>query len=242
MNSSGADAESRQVNRRTLLGGKVSRRSLMTATPLAAMGGIALAGGTLAARQTAVTLRSDTATPHRYPGSPDEVSQSLRFFTPEEARAVEAVAARLILGPVDDPGAVQAGVVRYIDTKLAQFRDADEVDRDGSRSHLNYRVIYHLGAPALDRYAQTRFGSLFHQLRVDRQDDVLRVLGDGGGQTPAAQDLVEQAEQVFGELDPGLFLTTVRTDVIEGMSSDLAYGGFPGTSQPALEHRAHLGH
>lgn len=43
-----------------------------------------------------------------------------RFFTPGEARTVSAICGRII--PDDrDPGAVQAGVVNYIDTQLAGF-------------------------------------------------------------------------------------------------------------------------
>ena len=44
----------------------------------------------------------------------------LRFFTPGEARTVEAVAARLIPGDEGDPGAREAGVVTFIDFALAR--------------------------------------------------------------------------------------------------------------------------
>jgi hypothetical protein len=43
-----------------------------------------------------------------------------RFFTVDEARTVEAVCAQII--PEDqDPGAVSAGVVRFMDTQLTRF-------------------------------------------------------------------------------------------------------------------------
>ena len=45
---------------------------------------------------------------------------SWRFFTAEEARTLEAVCAQII--PEDqDPGAVRAGVVRFMDTQLTRF-------------------------------------------------------------------------------------------------------------------------
>src|SRR5581483_3910260 len=43
----------------------------------------------------------------------------LLFFTPEEARTVDAISARLIPGTPDDPGAHEAGVVTFIDYMLS---------------------------------------------------------------------------------------------------------------------------
>ena len=42
-----------------------------------------------------------------------------QVFTPHEARTVEAVAARILPGTPDDPGAREAGVITYIDNMLA---------------------------------------------------------------------------------------------------------------------------
>jgi gluconate 2-dehydrogenase gamma chain len=46
-----------------------------------------------------------------------------RFFSVEEARAVEAFTARIVPGSPEDPGAREACVVSYVDGKLAGFRD-----------------------------------------------------------------------------------------------------------------------
>jgi gluconate 2-dehydrogenase gamma chain len=43
----------------------------------------------------------------------------LQFFTPEEARTLDAFVARLLPGTPDDPGAREAGVVTFIDNMLA---------------------------------------------------------------------------------------------------------------------------
>lgn len=43
----------------------------------------------------------------------------LKFFTPQEARAVDAFTARLLPGTPEDPGAREAGVVYYIDHLMA---------------------------------------------------------------------------------------------------------------------------
>lgn len=270
-----------EQSRRTWLGRSISRRSVLATTPLAAVAGFTAA--CTPTRGSTATPEGNTLAPDRAPTPPPEVPQTLRFFTEEEARAVEAATARIIPGDADDPGAVEAGVVRYIDAKLADHEafaeptyhsgpfanhdtedapgievDEDQLYRYGYQSHLTPREIYHLGVPALDRYSQTRFGSLFHLLPEERQDDVLRVLdavgqrseeaadvgndggedsgnenggedngngnGNGNGEEVSEQ-LMDQAEDIFGELDPGLFFTTLRTDTIEGMFSDPAYGG-----------------
>lgn len=43
------------------------------------------------------------------------------FFTAREAATVDSIIGRMIPGTADDPGAREAGVLSYIDTKLAQF-------------------------------------------------------------------------------------------------------------------------
>ena len=45
----------------------------------------------------------------------------LSFFTPDEARAVEAITARFIPGTPEDPGAREACVTGYIDRKLSTY-------------------------------------------------------------------------------------------------------------------------
>jgi gluconate 2-dehydrogenase gamma chain len=55
------------------------------------------------------------------PPSRPEGAAIYSFFTASEAETVDAVIGRLIPGTADDPGAREAGVLTYIDTKLAQF-------------------------------------------------------------------------------------------------------------------------
>lgn len=256
-------------------------RRTVTRRMLLGSGGL-LAGGLLAqacsSPQAPVPVEGDVTVPLRPPTPPEELPGAYAFFTDEEARAVEAVVARIVPGSDEDPGAVQAGVPRYIDSKLARFESFAEptylqqpfaagvepgeepppgtvgipradLYRYGYQSGNTPHDVYRAGLPALDRYSQTRFGTLFAELSEDRQDAVLMVLeasqqqqedegssggaggvdegqqGGGGSRNgPPAQD-VEQARQVFGDVDPGEFFTTVRVDTIEGMFSDPVYGG-----------------
>lgn len=54
----------------------------------------------------------------------------------------------------------------------------------------------------------------------DDEDD-----GDESIVDQVTDDQMDQAEDVFADLPPGLFFDTIRTDTIEGMFSDPSYGG-----------------
>lgn len=61
-----------------------------------------------------------SATPVATPGQAgaDGLREALQFFNDDEAAVVEALAARIMPGTPDDPGAREAGVVYYIDKRL----------------------------------------------------------------------------------------------------------------------------
>jgi gluconate 2-dehydrogenase gamma chain len=56
------------------------------------------------------------------PSQPPLNCNILTFFSPDEARTVDAITARLIPGDAQDPGAREACVVSYLDQKLARFQ------------------------------------------------------------------------------------------------------------------------
>ena len=73
-----------------------------------------------------------------------------RFFTPSEARTVDAVCERLI--PADrDPGAKFAGVVNYIDIQL-------------TRAFRKHRQTYRQGLAEMDAASYAKFGQPFADL------------------------------------------------------------------------------
>jgi gluconate 2-dehydrogenase gamma chain len=265
-------------------GPTVTRRSVLKS--LSVLGSAGLVGGATLAGCTPDTTspagtRGAAGTddgvhqPERSPLPPGEAPDSIRFFTDQEARLLEAVLARLVPGDDRDPGAVQMGVATYIDGKLADstpyaeptythgpFASAyekapsevkeDEVPvaetqlyRYGHQGRRPPQETYRLGLGALDRYAQTRYGRFFADLGPERQDEILVVLddhqqrseasgqvtgsgaegSDDGAEISTSDDVLDQAEEVFGEVDPGGFFSMVRTDTIEGMFADPAYGG-----------------
>jgi gluconate 2-dehydrogenase gamma chain len=128
------------------------------------------------------------------------VSEALLFLNRVEARTVEAIAARIIPGDDDDPGAVQAGAVGYVDGALAGY-------------HRDLQDLYRRSLRALDEHCRAAHGAPFAQLAPDVQDGVLAVLdaGRATGDGPAP---------IVFELFP-----LIRTHVIEGTFCDPAYGG-----------------
>lgn len=131
----------------------------------------------------------------------------------------------------------------------------DHLYRYGFQSSADPQQIYREGLAALDLVSEARFGAPFADLTEEQQDDVLLVLEavgtreeavpdsdnvndpDGGGSDGNDEDddtgedeevpeaLLDGAEEIFGDLSPGLFFSTVRQDTIEGMFGDPAYGG-----------------
>jgi gluconate 2-dehydrogenase gamma chain len=82
-----------------------------------------------------------------------------RFFTSEEAAAVEAMCEQII--PQDsDAGARQAGVVNYIDLQL-------------TRHFKPYQSAYRQGLAAIDAESRAQFGKPFAGLPFARQTEIL---------------------------------------------------------------------
>lgn len=91
----------------------VTRREFVAR--MSALGAIWLAGAAACREQA-----DPEQTTHAMPPERAAPPQELRAFTPEQAREVEAVAARII--PADEtPGAREAGVIWFIDGALATW-------------------------------------------------------------------------------------------------------------------------
>ena len=85
-----------------------------------------------------------------------------RFLTLEEANTLEAVCAHII--PADrDPGAVQAGVVNFIDRQLMG-------------PYRRQQAAYRAGLAAIDEAAVAKFGKSFVDLDAPRQRALLESL------------------------------------------------------------------
>ncbi|MBX6343052.1 MAG: gluconate 2-dehydrogenase subunit 3 family protein, partial [Thermomicrobiaceae bacterium] len=94
------------------------------------------------------------------------VDGGLQFFSAEEAETVEALAARILPGSPDDPGAREAGVVTYIDRALAG-------------PYARWQSAYRAGVRAVNAFAARRYGRPLAALDEAAQDAVLAALERG---------------------------------------------------------------
>lgn len=150
----------------------------------------------------------------------------MRFFTLEEAAAIEALAERFFPCTDEGPGATDAKVVAFIDGQLASpWGQGDRMYREGPfakadhaghgwQSPLTPAEAYRYGLSALEDYVAREFnGRSIRELRDAELDDVLQILADG-------------AIDTFGdELSAELFFTLLKDNIAEGLFSDPMYGG-----------------
>jgi gluconate 2-dehydrogenase gamma chain len=100
---------------------RISRRLLLERTGVVvAAAGLAGCGTTERRRPVSADVNAE-GLPAPPPSQAPLNCQIFSFFTPEEARTVDAFTSRLIPGDAGDPGAHEACVVLYIDAKLARF-------------------------------------------------------------------------------------------------------------------------
>jgi gluconate 2-dehydrogenase gamma chain len=126
------------------------------------------------------------------------MSPVLHFLNRAEAATLDALAARIIPGDADDPGAREAQAVVYIDRALAGFlRDQ--------------QTPYRVGLRRLDTFTGERYGRRFAELGADEQDEILGELD---------RRAVEDRDDPLGHL----FLV-VREHVVQGVFCDPSHGG-----------------
>jgi gluconate 2-dehydrogenase gamma chain len=139
------------------------------------------------------------------------MTADLVFFNAAEARDVEALAARIVPGDADDPGAREAGVLVYIDRAV-----------EGAYREL--QAAYRRGLAELERHCRDEARASFADLGVDRQDALLTELDRlavelAAGEAPDA----DPRRLVLAEL-----YEMVRQHTLEGLFGDPAYGGNAG--------------
>ena len=143
-----------------------------------------------------------------------EDSVALTFFNDEEARAVAAIAERIIPGNGEDAGATEAGVVYYIDRAL-------------SGVSADLQVVYRLGLRGLEELCRAEHGQSVAELDVETQDALVRrFLGPEEGNAPSG--LMFGPEDQLAGVDLGIvsrLLTIIREHTVEGYFCDPVYGG-----------------
>jgi gluconate 2-dehydrogenase gamma chain len=122
----------------------------------------------------------------------------LHFLNRTEAATIDAIAARIVPGSPEDPGAREAQAVVFIDRALAGFlRDQ--------------QTPYRIGLRRLDEYTRERFGRAFAELGDAEQDEVLT-------------ELDERSQAEDGD-SLGKLFAVVREHVVQGTLCDPSHGG-----------------
>lgn len=144
------------------------------------------------------------------PAAPAPVAEPYVFqsFNEADAATMSAIVERIIPQDENGPGAIQAGVPRYIDRLLA----SDQNERYGPNNpNQTLHEAYAAGLKALDAYSQQSQGGPFASLSPEKQDAVLEAM-----EKNQAQGFTPNSRTFFGLL---------RDHTMEGMFCDPYYGG-----------------
>jgi hypothetical protein len=229
---------------------QITRRGFLQVAGLVAAA--AAGAGILRQRTELPTIPVSTEVPvsSQYPEVPyapasPPPADILSFFTPHEAKTVEALTARILPGTPDDPGAREAGVVNYIDKKMvfnegfaeptyrsAPFAQTYEGDKP-PQNQDTYQVVW-VKKDELERYGFQSIHSPREMYRkglasVDQyakkqfQKQFVDLSEDQ--QDQILEDMSNDKAEGFEDPSGKAFFTLLRNDTIDGMFSDPAYGG-----------------
>jgi gluconate 2-dehydrogenase gamma chain len=176
-----------------------ARRAFLIGT---AVGAGAVATGGLTGDALAQAQKKGTPAQPAQPAAHDHSSNggSLgAFLNADDSATVAAFTERLMPGAPGKPGALDAGVLNYIDLALAG-------------AYADMQDFYRRGLTALDGYCQKAHGKSFVALTAAQQDEVITALEQG-----KASGFTWPSQQAF--------FNTLRTHTIEGMFADPVYGG-----------------
>ncbi len=121
------------------------------------------------------------------------------FLFYDEARALDALVARIVPGDESDPGAREADVITYIDRALAG-------------PYAEWQLAYREGVRLLDAHALEQYDAKFAALSAGDQDAIVGALETN--EVPG-----------FGGNGSADFFAMVWAHTIEGLLADPAYGG-----------------
>lgn len=159
----------------------------------------------------------------KQPASPaTPVAHPCQFLTDPERRTLEALTGRII--PADDlgPGAVEAGVVTFMDRQLAGawgtgahfYKSgpfAAGTPQQGYQLAMTPADLIREGIARLDAAAAAQHGKAFAACAPDDQEAMMKAMHDG--------------KLDMGPVPSNVFFNTVVDFTMEGFFSDPLYGG-----------------
>lgn len=175
-----------------------ARRAFLLRAAVAAVAGAGIGTVPESLAQAQQHPHNPTAQPAAHP-HPASSRGFGAFFNDDDAATIAAFTERLMPGAPGKPGALDAGVLNYIDLALA-----------GAYSDM--QGFYRLGLNALDAYCQKTYKESFVKLGAARQNEVITALQSGKATG-------------FDWPRPQALFNTLRTHTIEGMFGDPIHGG-----------------
>jgi gluconate 2-dehydrogenase gamma chain len=151
-------------------------------------------------------LYSLAGEPQRVEAQTGDIKVSLRFFTADEARVIQAACARIMPSDESGPGATEAGVVIFIDRQLAGPYGRDKY-----------------------RYTKPPFVEAAAEYGYQGKENPQELYRDGIKKLGKFTDLAaaDQDKQLRG-IEKTVFFRILRQHTIEGMFSDPLHGGNAG--------------
>lgn len=227
---------------------RLSRRSFLAVTGTLATAA-AVPACTPARDRGAVPREGPSAVPQPGLNVPEAATgEGLgRFLDPQQIAVVTAMAARIVPGDADDPGAVEAGAVEYIDRMLATHEGYAErtytlrpyaQTYDGDTPPPAEDGVIWVHEDEIDRYGWQsgltpreiyrmglpRLDALAQQRHgsdfVDLDDDLQDEL-----LAALEDDEDDDVDALFTDFPSSTFFALVRLHVVEGFLSDPVYGG-----------------
>lgn len=214
------------------------------------------AGGLIASGAVATGHAPATAKEVRSREAAFAPRPTLRYFTDAEAATVTAMAERVFPADSESPGAHDAGVMHYIDGRLAggwgngdrlYMQGPFEEPQDSGHGYqlpLSPRDVYRRALAKIDAHCRANYrGNSFTGLPLDKQDEVLTALQN-------AQVDLGMARGPHG-FTSAAFFTMFLKNVSEGLFADPIHGanrhfvgwrwvGFPGDplayGEPYADH------
>jgi gluconate 2-dehydrogenase gamma chain len=233
----------RGISRRRFIGAGAAASASLAAVmgPYAVANGQAAVNGQVAAASAAASeAQAQTSQ-----------TQGYVFFNSFQADIINAAAGRIIPADGNGPGAIEAGVVFFIDRQLASLEGfggqryalgpfTRGTATQGDQSAMSMQDRYRLGISGMDSYAQQLFGRSFAILTTDQQDQVLKDMDAGKPDTfdgASIQNVSTQPAPSGVELagrhpsDANLtlgakaFFDLLRSHVVAGFFADPVHGG-----------------
>ncbi|WP_433630724.1 gluconate 2-dehydrogenase subunit 3 family protein [Halomicrococcus sp. NG-SE-24] len=192
------------------------------------LGNSGLAGGAmLLAGQAADVARGEQRKRQQADDDAGVDEEGLKYLDVDEARVVQAMASRIVPSDEYGPGAVEAGVLYFIDHQLdSEWGAGDKwymeppfvnryegaIPNQGWQSNLVPREVYRFAVEWIEEYTSEEYDSSFIELSAEQQDEVLLAVQ-------------ENEVDTFQSIKPQEFFTLFRRNVLEGMYCDPMYEG-----------------